>query len=293
MRYQVVLSEPLGVNEVPVSFVGIPTIGSKHPNRPLYVTDYQISQPDGAAKSTLDVVVNYAPKSETTTPGEQGQPDVIQSVIEWGWDDSTGEKELVATVDTPPVPVLNSAGDPFDSVPTVSVPTPVFTKVLRNSQRITGYSQYNCTVNDRQITIGDMTCAAKTLLCTVAEKKVIGEWRLPYEYTVKLKYRSTVVPDSNGIAQEIGWNAAITDAGMREIDEQNGGLKLIEVWSRETGKPATVTSPELLDGQGHAISRSASGATPVVLTFSAYKQMQFPDWMYSEPPTPPEPTDGE
>ena len=298
LKYQVILEEPLGENELPTSFAGVPAIGSVHPSRPgLYALSYDVSQPDGAAKHTLDVTVNYGPAAITISPGEEeGDPDVIDAVTEWGWDDGTGEKELVTSV---PVggddakPVLNSAGDPFDSVPTVTVPTPMFTKVIRSSE-LKAYAQYFCTVNSKAITVGGVTCPAGTLLCTVAMKKIIGEWRLPYEYTIHLRYRSNIVSNTYppAASDEIGWDAAVVDAGMREIDSTTHKLKLIQVVSKETGQPATVTAPELLDGHGAAQTRDSQGqATPVVLTFHAYHRADFPEWFYSEPPTPTPPVD--
>ena len=299
IKYQVVLAAPLGANELPMEFTGVPKIGSEHPTQKgLFATEIAVSQPDGAAKSTLDITVTYTRANITETPGDPGADpptvDTIEAVTEWGWDDGTGEKELVSTVETSPKAVVNSAGDPFDSVPTVSVPTPTFTKVVRSSAR-KPYSAYLCTVNDRALTIGDMTCPTGTLLCSVAEKKVIGEWRLPYEYTVRLKYRSNIVPNAEtGVDTEVGWDATAVDAGMRELDTSASppALKLIQIVSKETGQPATVTAPELLDGHGHAVTRTSAGAAQaVVLTFPAYRRTQFPEWFYSEPPTPPKPVD--
>lgn len=298
LKYQVLLTEPLGENELPTSFAGVPAIGSVHPSRPgLYALSYDVSQPDGAAKHTLDVTVNYGPADITVSPGEEeGDPDVIDAVTEWGWDDGTGEKELVTSVavgNEAAKPVLNSAGDPFDSVPTINVPTPTFTKVIRSSE-LKAYAQYFCTVNAGAVTIGGVTCPAGTLLCTVAMKKIIGEWRLPYEYTIHLRYRSNIVSNTYppAASDEIGWDAAVTDAGMREIDDTTGELKLIQVISKETGQPATVSAPELLDGHGKRVARTSQGeATPVVLTFHAYHRANFPEWFYSEPPTPTPPAD--
>lgn len=288
-KYQVTLDAPLNIDELPTSFTGVPAIGSVHPNRPgYYALSYDISQPDGSAKNTLDIVVKYGP-ADITINGQM--PDEMEAVTEWGWDDGTGDKELVNTVgpsaNDAPEPVVNSAGDPFDSSPTISVPTPTFTKVIRTTSR-KHYSPYLCTVNDTELTIGDMVCPKDTLLCTVAEKKLIGEEKLPYEYTIHLKYRSNIVPHGEtGAETEIGWNVGIVDAGMREIDGATHKLKLIQTISKETGKPANVTSPELLDGHGVAQTRDASGhATPIVLIFSAYKEATFPNWFYSEPPTP-------
>ena len=94
-----------------------------------------MSQPEGAAKHTLDVTVNYGPADITITdPTQQHPAEIIEEVTAWGWDDGTGDEELNFTASdaTPAKPkaVLNSAGDPFDTVPTRYVPTPTFTKVI-------------------------------------------------------------------------------------------------------------------------------------------------------------------
>lgn len=296
MRFQVLLDAPLDIAELPTAFPGIPLIGAAHPQRPgLYVVGYDVSQPDGAAKHTLDVTVKYGATSIEIESGTGGAPDIVYAVKEWGWDDGTGEKELVVSVDpNDPKPVLNSAGDPFDSVPRVNAPTPTFTKVVCTSQRMSGYSAFLCTTNDAELTIGDMTCPVGTLLCTVAERKIIGEWRLPYEYTIRLRYRSNVIGIGTGDETiEAGWDAAAVDAGMREIDSDTGKRKLIQLISQETGQPATVTSPTLLDGEGHHLDLSESGATPVILQFQSYKRASFPDWFYSEPETPTPPDEDE
>ena len=296
VKYQVILDAPLQIDKLPVSFTGVPTIGSEHPDCPgLYVQGYDVSQPEGAGKSTLEVTVKYGRGDIAIQTGEQGAPDVIFAVKEWGWDDGMGEKELVASVDpTDPKPVLNSAGDPFDSVPRVNAPTPTFTKVVCTSERMDGYSAFLCTTNSTALTIGDMTCPIATLLCTVAERKIIGASRLPYEYTIRLRYRSNVIGIGTGDETiEAGWDAAVVDAGMRELDATTGAKKLIQVISQETGQPATVTSPALLDGEGAALDTTDSGAEPVILRFQAYKRAEFPQWFYSEPETPEAPEDDE
>ena len=282
-KYQLTLDSPLTISELPTSFTGVPAIGSAHPNRPgFYALYYEVTQPEGNAKHTLDVVVNYGPADITIDPLE---PTNIDQVTEWGWDDGTGEKELVNSVGANPKPVVNSAGDPFESVPTVSVPAPVFTKVIRTTTR-KSYAQYLCTVNDAALTIGAMSCPIGTLLCTVAERKLIGEEKYPYEYTIHLKYRSNKILDNNNNLKEIGWDVAIVDAGMRAINTTTQMLELIELPMGKSGELATVTSPALLDGSGHARDITMSNYKPVILEFQAYERTSFPNWFYSEPPTP-------
>ncbi len=288
--YQVVLSAPLDcASELLTSFSGdnvaIPAIGAAHPDRAGYsVSKYRIKQPKGAAKNTLDVTVIYEPTLTTTETEGEGEEEVeIESVIEeWGWDDSTSERELVNDVNGEPV--VNSAGDPFDTVPTVQVPSPVFTKVMKCAVR-RSFSQYMCKINSAAVTIGNVTCDAYTLLATISEKKNIGDSEYPYTYTVRLRYRSNLVTlEDSTTPTEIGWNVALVDKGMREIDVETGFLKIIQTISKETGEAVAVTSPELLDGEGHAIGRSASGsaAVPYVFERPAYLTATFPSWFYSE-----------
>lgn len=292
-RYQVVLSAPLNVAaDLPTSFSdgtnSIPSIGTAHPARTgYYASKYEVTQPQGSAKNTLNVAVVYtadgSSKDDIQEDPEQPAVAVDSLVTEWGWDDGTAEKEFVE--DIYGELVVNSAGDPFDSVPTVSVPAPTFTKAMKFGGRRV-YFKYNCTVNESAVQIGNVTFPAYTLLCTVSEKANIGDAVYPWTYTVRLRYRTNRVKDRGAsAATEIGWNVAIVDAGMREIDDDTGELKLIQTISKETGQPANITSPELLDGTGHAVARSASGApaNPYILTFGAYEAVTWPSWFYSPP----------
>lgn len=299
LHYQVVLSDPMPATQLITAFTdgttAIPAINSEHPARQgMYVSKYSISQPKGAAKNTLDVTVEYSATGASTdnTQDDPGEEPVAtdNQVLEWGWDDGTTSRELVQDINGNPV--INSAGDPFDSVPEVESPAPTFTKVVKFATA-RSYSQYLCAVNANEVQIGSVTCPPNTLLCMISEKMNIGDEVWPYTYTIKLKYRTNKVKRGTDAAVgEFGWCVAVVDAGMREIDDATGKLKLIQVVSQETGQPANVTAPELLDGDGHAVARSASGspAEPHNLVFFPYPQVSFPSWFYSKPgnniPTP-------
>ena len=275
--YIVIQDAVMSANGEVVSFLGVPEIGSAHPNYPgLFVQSYDVQEGSGKDKQILIVTANYAP--ETTETSGTGQDAVTCIVDEWGWDDGTDEKELITGEDG--TPVLNSAGDPFDSVPKVSAPAPVFTKTMRFRQRQSGWNTAFCTVNDSAVTIGGVSFSAGTLLCTVIEKRIIGEKDWKFRYTVRLRYKSNRVKlqGSNSLT-DIGWDVAIADAGMRELDGQDG-KKLIRAIDKETGKMCTVTSPALLDGSG---AKLADGEEPYNFRFQAYARSSFPSWFYSEP----------
>lgn len=291
--YQIVLSRPLAPGELITTFTdgtnSVPAIGTEHPNRPgYYAAKYAVSQPRGVAKSTLDLTLTYEPIGSTTDVIIEGEtPTNVDSlVVEWGWTDGTTSRELLRGVDNNETPVVNSAGDPFETVPTVETPAPEFVKVVKFKTRQT-YWDYMCTINSAAMTIGSVSCPAKSLLCTVCEKLNIGDSVWPYQYTIRLRFRSNVIKRTYAAAaEEIGWNVAVVDAGMREIDSTTGKLQLIQILSEETGQLATVTSPELLDGAGHKVDRSGQtggSGQPTLLVFQAYKTATFPNWFTSEP----------
>ena len=279
--YIVVQDAVMSANGEAVSFTGVPAIGSAHPSYPgLYVQSYDVQEGEGKDKQTLTVTVNYAPQTtETSGTGTDAQ---TVAVDEWGWDDGTDEKELVTGVDG--TPVLNSAGDPFESVPKIMAPAPVFTKVMKFKTRQTGWNDVTCCVNGSAVTISGISFPIGSLLCTVCEKRLIGNKDWKYQYTVRLRYKSNVVKvGGSNTLTDIGWDVAVADAGMRELDA-NGKPQLIKQIDPEKKTLVMVTTAELLDGQGHKVSRTSGNTpTPYYFRFQAYSRAAFPAWFYSEP----------
>ena len=264
------------------NYTGLPKVGDAHPSLSGYfVASRDFEEGKGKDKQTVTVAVNYSPV--TSESSGSGADAVSCQVEEWGWDGSTDEKELTEGVDG--TPVLNSAGDPFESVPNIPVPAPVFTKVMKFKARQSGAMAFNCKVNSGAVTIGGMSCAIGTLLCTVAEKRLIGDADWKYQYTVQLKYKSNPVKvGGDGTATDIGWDVAITDAGMRAKTTVGDSeeIRLIRRVDSETGKLCTVTSPALLDGNGYA--RSDTDNSEIYnFRFQAHERASFPSWFYSEP----------
>lgn len=273
----VIQDSVMSENGEALSFPGVPAIGSAHPSYPgLYVQSYDVQEGEGKDKQTLIVTANYA--LQTTEISGVGENAVTVAVDEWGWDDGTDEKELVTGVDG--TPVLNSAGDPFESVPKVMAPAPVFTKVMKFKARQSGWFDSNCKVNASQITVGGVSCPIGSLLCTVGEKRIIGNKDWKYQYTVHLRFKSNKVKINGADSlTDIGWDVAVLDTGMRELDA-DGEKKLILTIDKETRKPCTVTSAALLDGHGVKLPEEHE---PYNFRFQAYERASFPSWFYSEP----------
>ena len=275
-KYQIVMDSTMDAETL--SFSNVPAIGSAHPSyNYLFVSSYDIEEGEGAAKKTLTVWVNYE-RSEVYNDSEH---QTTCAVEHWGWDSATDQKEL--TTDADGKDVVNSAGDPFDTVPQVSVYSPVFTKIVKFTARQSSAMACNCKVNSGALTIGSMSCPEGSLLCSVEEERLIGDANWKYRYTIRLKYKTNKVKIAlaNNLT-DIGWDVAVTDAGMREL--QNGMPVIITRPGKENGVPCAVTSPELLDGQGGAVARSASGtaAVPYNFRFKAYERTSIPSWFYTE-----------
>ena len=281
VKYKVLRDAVTALGAEPVSIAGIPAIGAVHPlYDDLCVKSYEFEEGESSAKKTVVVTVTYEKKDDEETP--EGSEDSFV-VEEWGWDAGTEQHELTDGKDG--TAVLNSAGDVFDRVPMVSAPAPVFTKVMKY-RTLPSVSSYNCKTNSSAITIGDMSCPIGSLLCQACYKRIFGDSNWKYRVTIRLQFKSNPVKLSGSNAfTDVGWDVALTDAGMRELDNTNGGLKLIKQIDAETGKRMTVTSPELLDGHGSAVNRGAGAATPTPynIRFQAYERTSFPSWFYSDP----------
>lgn len=293
--YQLVLDAPLTVrDESALVALGLPPIGSAHPkDAGLIVASYEVEEGVDSAKATLNVTVHYTRDAISIERKEREEgseePGEEYACEEWGWESGEDSREL--TVDATGKPVLNSAGDPFESVPSVTVPAPTFRKVMKFAERQTGYSEYDGKVNHGEMTIGDIVCPARTLLCSIQEKRIFDSDKYHYQYTVALRKRSNVyhtrgVDGEQSGAIEAGWDVAIVDTGMRvrEGELQNYRKHVPEVVDKETGKLMKIASPVLLDGKGQMLEAEDDKApVPVVLQFFAYDEANFPKWFYSEP----------
>ena len=117
----------------------------------------------------------------------------------------------------------------------------------------------------------------------------IANFNWPFKYSIRLRYRTNkaLIGGETANLTECGWDAVVCDAGMREVDSTTGQLKLIQIVSAETGQLANVTSPELLNGNGQAVTRGSqsSPVAPYNFRFKAYEDASFPGWFTSQPAT--------
>ena len=268
------------------TFPGVPAIGSAHPVYTyLIAVKYDVREGASADKNTLTVTVNYEPRiitSERDDPEDPEEDPIDYDVEEWGWDAGTDQRELTMAVDN--TAVLNSAQDPFDRVPTIENYAPTFTKIVKTKDRRAGAMNFNCKVNNGNVTISGKTFPEGTLLCSCAEKRIIGDPVWKYRYTITLKFRTNLVKVAGAqAATECGWDATVADTGMRAW--KDGKQTIVSAMDWETGKMCKVTSPVLFDGHGHPQEQQSQTQTlePYYFRFAAYERAAIPNWFYSEP----------
>jgi len=276
-RYEVLLSAPLANDELPDDVTGLPKLGDSHPTFDgLIVKKIRHSEGTGAAKTRLEVAVEYGLPDEPEQP-EGSTDNYIEKI---GWQSGSIQRDLTNDVETGDA-VLNSAGQPFESVPQVDRPAPTFIKVFKTKSR-KRYIQYVDKVNTANLSVGGQTFAKDMVRCNQAdEERIFGDAAgYNYRYSIALQVMSNKVKIEDGeTATECGWQVPIVDCGTMQtnpLDSQNPIRITIQT---EGGREVTVSSPVLLDGAGHF---DPARRTPYVFLVVAYERTTFPSEFTSE-----------
>lgn len=287
-RYTIVLdSNNLSANgEIAnLSAYGIPAIGSHHPSYEyLVVRSYDVEEGEGSEKKLLKIDVNY---SNTSSEPEEGEGLSAFAVEQFGWESGVNQKDVTINLfdgQNKDGALLNSAGDPFDTVPQCDFPAPIFTKVVKTKILKSDWMQYNCKINTNTVEAAGMSCAPKTLIASVSVQRLFDDPVWKYRYTIQLRYKSNMSMLGAGTTPiEFGWDIPVVDAGMREL--KDGKPQVIMSIDQESKLPCAVTSPELLDGSGTKAERDAgtNRAKPYVIRVQVYEDETFPSDFYSEP----------
>ena len=281
-------SDPSGemsTDDLPVSITGLPAIGGAvsedFPN--LIVRTYSIEEEGANEKRVLTIDVNCSLRDPQNWDVSQFPPRG-QAIQELSFTSGSVSRDLTQDAITGKL-VLNSAGQPFDSVPQVDVPSPTFRKVIK-VKSAQAWAQYQGKVNASQIQIAGTSWAAHQVRCVQADRIKLwnDEFGFVEQWTIGLQMMSNLAKIEGGSAVEIGWDLAIVDQGTMQKNDgsgsQQGDIVPVMVTSAETGKEIAVSQPVLLDGQGYAMLEP--GATPYAFRVAPYPETTFPTDFYSE-----------
>lgn len=285
-RYQIIRPDaPAGTAAEEITSEGVSGLpkrqsahSEKHPN--LKCDGYSWEEGSDNGKRVLYCDVHYSVfQSEA---GEANKPPRGQAVEAFGWRSGSVSRDLVRDAGTGAM-VVNTAGQPFDSVPQIDIPSPTFTKVLKTVER-QKWASYQGKINQAQVVIGSVTCGAHCLRCVQIDEERLwnDDFGFKYKYTIGLQLMTNkAVIKGADSATEIGWDLAVVSSGTMEKKTKDAEATPIKVVSSETGKEVFVSSPVLLDANGKAMLES--GAKPYAIRVQVYEETTFPANFYSEP----------
>lgn len=278
--YEVFFAEPVARGALFASVANLPSIGARHPAfGSLYAQGYRVKEGTGSGMNRYEIEVAYAPVSTTGTPEEDEEETPICYVESIGWRTGSVSRDFVVDAESG-VAVLNTAGQPYESVPQVDRPSPTWYKVFKTKDRQSSYVGYYGSVNGGAMTVGGYSCAKDTLRCVQADEEMIFNdlAGYKYRYSIALQWMSNKVKlrDSN-TETECGWQLAIVSTGT--VQRTSSGLKRITI-PDQSGNEVPVSAPVLLDGNG---AFSASRTNPYTVAYVAYPRKNFPSIFTSEP----------
>lgn len=272
-RYEVLLSAPLQNNALPDDVTGLPKLGDAHPKfTGLIVKRIRYAEGALSAKTRLEVTVDYGLPDEPEQPEGPGEADFYIEKI--GWQSGSVQRDLVNDVETGRA-VLNSAKQPFESVPQVDRPAPTFIKVFKTKQR-QNYPLYVDKVNSGTLSMGGQSFAKDMVRCNQAdEERLFGDAAgFMYRYSIALQVMSNKVKiEGAGTATECGWQVPIVDCGTAQIAQLDSQKTERITIKTEGGREVPVSSPVLLDGNGHY---DPTRREPYVFLVVAYERTTFP-----------------
>ena len=275
--------------DILASVTGLPKLKKAYSedNNLLLVSGYTFTQGEGNEKRLVTIEVSYSVWN--TSMSEANKPMRGASIEALGWRSGSISRDLVKNLATDEV-VLNSAGQPFDSVPQVDIPSPVFTKAVKTAARKADWlACYGC-INAASVTIGGVEAPAHGYRCVQADEEKLfnDDFGYLYKYTLGFQRMTNEVKVAGASkVTDIGWDLAIVDTGTQQLVDGDEALAPITTVDKETGNTVTVTSPVLLDGHGKP--QLAAPATPYVFQVQAYPAVTFPEAMYSEDDDDPKP----
>jgi len=260
-KYQVLRSTSAPLNAETLSTItGLPAIGAAHPSGSgLTVTGYRLAEDSNGLRWVVDVVYGRVSSSGSAE-------------ISRGWTMQEIQVDLVADAITG-VPVLNSAGEPFDSVPQVPRALPVFRMERKETTAIATLLAMSGKVNSVAGSIDGVAIPIHAGRIVVTQEKLYDD---PDDYTSKFTYEIAIMSNLVDLGEadltDIGWDKALVQSGF-VYNSADGKIRAMET-DEETLTPRPSPMPVLLDADGY---RLADDADPVIIRIATMQEVAFGD----------------
>ena len=259
---------------------GLPEVGDAHPlDDDLTVTGYRVAE-HRPGELLREIQVVYERGKEESEGGGGGEPPTeIGILTALDYPSYTQSGDLVTDQESP-TPVLNSAGDVFDSVPQYESLLTGVHFVRRMKDFPSAALALSGTLNSAQVKIYGVTFTPRTARVRVTARYTFDGSKRPWEMDVTVEprrnvidanqqYRPTGVLAAMGyVGGNIGWDIAIFDCGFQYKDVSTG--EMVPFTMMVGGQMTTPQLPQKLtaeggDGRGYSndsylIVRTAKGA---------------------------------
>lgn len=247
---------------------GLPEEGDEHPaNADLTVAEFKVADcSPGEVFRRISVV--YSRGDEESESGGSGS-ESLGKLTALDYPIYTQSGDLVADFESG-APVINSAGDVFDSVPTVeTLYTGVhWTRRLSTWSKVAGQLALSGTVNSAAVTIYGVAFRKRTARLRITARNTFDGSSRPWELDVTVEPRHCFVesgaaflPDSTmasydavpGQGYDVGWDVPLLECGFAFLGE--GGQKIRFATFDNVPTPL----PQLLTNDGRS---NADGSYP-------------------------------
>lgn len=239
----------------------------------LWVDGYTIRQKATGSKVWIvDVAYVKKPRLSGEDPGEEGTE--LESV-NWGYVET--QEDAVFDAGTK-MPILNSAGDPFDSTPQRSVCSPQVTVVRNETASPAPMVWHTGKINSSEVTICGLTFPPHGAMIRITAEDTFEaglRYRVTYEVVGRSKIAFVETVSAGAGAQgrfeemDVGWDMPMLQCGYQYINEDGEKVKFTTI--DESGELKEVSQPQLLTSDGGDGRRT----TPVLRVVQLYEEIDF------------------
>ncbi len=264
-----------GSELVPSNVTGLPKKGSAHSIHGGLIVDGYSWRHAGAGSRVWECNVSYKTAHGDSASFDDDEARV--TLVEWGT--ASGSGDIVADALTGRA-VKNSAGDPFDSVPTRDEVYPCVRFGKKERKFNPKFYYLNNRINESPLTVLGVIFAPHTCRFRAECRRDLDAEEFPYEWTFTFEGRDcwvqtsqlidiaggppATVYETNGDKSNIGWDLAILECGFNYI---LNGEKVKFTILDDHGNVTEPSLPQLLDTSGAPLSQTADGILRVVRAY--------------------------
>lgn len=269
--YFVVMASP-NMRPTLANVSGLPAVGTAHPTASLLAVKRLEFVQKAPSSRVWEVTVRYELSGvQRGTPGEDDPPPERSSFqISWGH----AETPVDAVNDLAGAdPLVNSAGDPFDSVPQFQSFAPELVIRYDSANFPTVAYSHTGFINSSEVTVQGVTFERHCAMLRVSVERR-ADATYPYAVTVTITGRRNMISRQTGSstagaasAENWGWDLGLAQCGFQYLDSDGNKVKFVTFDA--DGTPRDVSAPMPLDEGG------SPADAPAIRRVQVYEEWNF------------------